>query len=134
MRRLVVSEFVSVDGVMEDHAGRTGSPMAAGRLSSTAGRKASHQLVRARVGAGPILAIAGPREENLVDAATLLVARQGAVVKVEGVTNPADPDARLLEPAPCYPALMPRWPAPPSSSGSTPRPEAVPGQRRRLRR
>jgi uncharacterized protein YbjT (DUF2867 family) len=45
----------------------------------------------------PVLQIAGPREENLVDAATLLVARDGAAVKIEGVSNPADPDAQLLE-------------------------------------
>ena len=45
----------------------------------------------------PILAIAGPREESLVDAATLLVARQGTALTIEGVTNPADLDTRLLE-------------------------------------
>jgi uncharacterized protein YbjT (DUF2867 family) len=47
--------------------------------------------------AAPILQIAGPREENLVDMATLLVARQGTGVKVEGVSNPTDPDAQLLK-------------------------------------
>jgi uncharacterized protein YbjT (DUF2867 family) len=44
-----------------------------------------------------ILEIAGPREENLVDMATLLVARRGDPVRVEGVSDPADPDGDLYE-------------------------------------
>jgi uncharacterized protein YbjT (DUF2867 family) len=39
--------------------------------------------------------IAGPREESLVALATLLAARRGTPVKVEGVRNPADPDAEM---------------------------------------
>jgi uncharacterized protein YbjT (DUF2867 family) len=35
---------------------------------------------------GPILEIAGPREESMVDAARLLVERQGNGLKIEGVT------------------------------------------------
>lgn len=46
---------------------------------------------------GPILEVAGPREENLVDLAKLLVARRGASVRIEGVNNPADPDRDLYE-------------------------------------
>jgi uncharacterized protein YbjT (DUF2867 family) len=45
----------------------------------------------------PIPEIAGPRAENLVDMARLLVARRGDPVKIEGVSDPADPDARLME-------------------------------------
>jgi uncharacterized protein YbjT (DUF2867 family) len=45
----------------------------------------------------PILEIAGPRPENLVDMATLLAARRGDQVRIEGVTDPADPDLALYE-------------------------------------
>ena len=45
----------------------------------------------------PILEIAGPQEENLVDAAKLLMARRGDPVKIEGVSYPADPDHDLCE-------------------------------------
>jgi uncharacterized protein YbjT (DUF2867 family) len=44
-----------------------------------------------------ILEIAGPREENLVNLATLLVARRGDPVRIEGVSDPADPDRDLYE-------------------------------------
>lgn len=45
----------------------------------------------------PILEIAGPREENFVDMARLLTARRGDPVRIEGVSNPADPDRDLYE-------------------------------------
>jgi len=45
----------------------------------------------------PIPEIAGPREENLVDIAIRLAARRGDPVKIEGVSNPADPDRDLYE-------------------------------------
>ncbi|MGH3769346.1 MAG: SDR family oxidoreductase [Pseudonocardiaceae bacterium] len=45
----------------------------------------------------PILEIAGPREEDLVGMATLLVARRGDPVEIKGVSDPADPDAHLRE-------------------------------------
>ena len=45
----------------------------------------------------PMSAIAGPREESLVELARLFVARRDAPVKIEGVSDPADPDARLSE-------------------------------------
>ena len=48
-------------------------------------------------GGAPIPEIAGPREENLVDMAAWLVARRGDPVKVEGVSDPADPDRDLYE-------------------------------------
>src|ERR687887_73232 len=45
----------------------------------------------------PIPEIAGPREENLVAMARLLVARRGDPVRIEGVSDPADPDRALYE-------------------------------------
>jgi uncharacterized protein YbjT (DUF2867 family) len=45
----------------------------------------------------PIPEIAGPREENLVEMATLLAARRGDPVRIEGVSDPADPDSHLSE-------------------------------------
>ncbi|MCA1718225.1 MAG: NAD(P)H-binding protein [Actinobacteria bacterium] len=45
----------------------------------------------------PILEIAGPREENLVDMAILLAGRRGDPVKIDGVSDPADPDRELYE-------------------------------------
>ena len=45
----------------------------------------------------PILEIAGPREENLVDLAQLFVARRGDSVRIEGVSDPADPDRDIFE-------------------------------------
>lgn len=45
----------------------------------------------------PIPEIAGPKEENLVDAARRLAARRGDRVRIEGARNPADPDAGLYE-------------------------------------
>ncbi|HEX6698874.1 MAG TPA: NAD(P)H-binding protein [Solirubrobacteraceae bacterium] len=41
--------------------------------------------------AAPILEIAGPREERLVEMATLLAARRGDAARVEEATDPADP-------------------------------------------
>ncbi len=45
----------------------------------------------------PILEIAGPREESLVDMAKLLAARRGDPARIEGVSDPADPDRELYE-------------------------------------
>jgi len=45
----------------------------------------------------PIVEIAGPREESLVEMARLLVARRGDPVRIEGVSDPADPDRELYE-------------------------------------
>jgi uncharacterized protein YbjT (DUF2867 family) len=41
--------------------------------------------------------IAGPRDEDLVEMATLVAARSGDRVWVEGVSDPADPDTDLYE-------------------------------------
>lgn len=48
-------------------------------------------------GAAPIAEIAGPREERFVEIARLLAAREGDPVRIEGVTNPDDPDRDLYE-------------------------------------
>src|SRR6266496_1100393 len=40
---------------------------------------------------GAIPEIAGPREESLVEMARLLVAHRGEPVRIEGVSDPADP-------------------------------------------
>jgi uncharacterized protein YbjT (DUF2867 family) len=45
----------------------------------------------------PIPEIAGPREESLVDVARLLAARRGDPVRIEGVSDPADPVSALYE-------------------------------------
>jgi uncharacterized protein YbjT (DUF2867 family) len=42
---------------------------------------------------GPMLEIAGPREESLVEMAKLLVARRGDSLRVEGVSDPVDGEA-----------------------------------------
>jgi uncharacterized protein YbjT (DUF2867 family) len=44
-----------------------------------------------------ILEVAGPREEYLVDMAMLLAARRNDPVKIEGASNPADPDDGVYE-------------------------------------
>jgi uncharacterized protein YbjT (DUF2867 family) len=46
-------------------------------------------------GGSPIPEIAGPRAERFVDMARLLAARRGDPVRIEAVTNPADPDHEL---------------------------------------
>jgi uncharacterized protein YbjT (DUF2867 family) len=44
---------------------------------------------------GTFAEVAGPREERLVALATAYAARLGDPVKIEGVSNPADPDSEL---------------------------------------
>jgi uncharacterized protein YbjT (DUF2867 family) len=46
---------------------------------------------------GSISEIAGPREENLVEAAKLLVASRDEPIRVEAVSNPEDPATELYE-------------------------------------
>lgn len=41
--------------------------------------------------------IAGPQVENLVDLCTMLAAKRGDPVRVEGVTDRANPDSALYE-------------------------------------
>jgi uncharacterized protein YbjT (DUF2867 family) len=45
----------------------------------------------------PIPEIAGPRAEELVEIARLVAARRGDPARIEGVSDPADPDRDLLE-------------------------------------
>ena len=45
----------------------------------------------------PIAEIAGPRVESLVEMATLLTTRRGDPVRIEGVSDPGDPDSELYE-------------------------------------
>jgi uncharacterized protein YbjT (DUF2867 family) len=47
--------------------------------------------------AAPIPEIAGPRAERFDEMARVLAAHRGDPVRIEGVTNPADPDADLYE-------------------------------------
>jgi uncharacterized protein YbjT (DUF2867 family) len=44
----------------------------------------------------PVLEVAGPREEELVEMARLLAARRGEPARVEDMSDPADPDRELL--------------------------------------
>ena len=46
---------------------------------------------------GSILEVAGPREESMVEIASLWAARRGLPLRIEGVTNAADPDWELYE-------------------------------------
>jgi uncharacterized protein YbjT (DUF2867 family) len=48
-------------------------------------------------GGASIPEIAGPREESLVEMATLLMARRGDPVRVEAGDNPSDPDSERYE-------------------------------------
>jgi uncharacterized protein YbjT (DUF2867 family) len=50
-----------------------------------------------RLAAQPFSEIAGPREENLADMATLLVARCGGPVRIEEVSDPNDPTSVVYE-------------------------------------
>jgi uncharacterized protein YbjT (DUF2867 family) len=45
----------------------------------------------------PMVEIAGPREEELVEMAKRLVARRGDAVRIEGFSDPSDPDSKLYE-------------------------------------
>ncbi len=46
-------------------------------------------------GPGPFLEVAGPREEQLADAARRLLARRREALRIEVVDDPADPDSAL---------------------------------------
>lgn len=45
----------------------------------------------------PLLEVAGPRVENVVDLAALVLAHRGDPARVEGVSDPGDPDGVLYE-------------------------------------
>lgn len=71
------------------------------RIQPVAARQAAEVLVdfavAPEISNAPIPEIAGPREEQLVDLASRLVARRGNTLRVEGVSNPDFPDAELFE-------------------------------------
>ena len=52
----------------------------------------------------PYLEVAGPREENLLEVATLLAARTGSGSRIEPGHNPNDPDADVYESGALLPA------------------------------
>jgi uncharacterized protein YbjT (DUF2867 family) len=55
------------------------------------------ESARSGSNAAPIPEIAGPREESLVEMAMLLVTRRGDTSRIEGVTDPDDPDSNLYQ-------------------------------------
>jgi uncharacterized protein YbjT (DUF2867 family) len=71
------------------------------RIQPVAARSVAEALADLATGpewaAAPILEIAGPREESLVELARLLVARRGDTLRIEGVSDSADPDRDLFE-------------------------------------
>jgi uncharacterized protein YbjT (DUF2867 family) len=74
------------------------------RTQLVAGRTVAEALADLATNAAPAVSadppfpeIAGPREESLVDAATLLATRRGLPIRIEGVSNPNDPNAAVYE-------------------------------------
>jgi uncharacterized protein YbjT (DUF2867 family) len=77
------------------------------RTQLVAARTVAETLADLATGCGPgparrpngalILEIAGPREESLVEAARLLAAHRGEAVRIEGVSNPDQPNRALYE-------------------------------------
>ena len=74
-------------------------PVAARAVAETLADLATGPELAAHQGSAeaPFVEIAGPREEDLVDLAMLFASRRADPVKIEGVSNPADPDAALYE-------------------------------------
>jgi uncharacterized protein YbjT (DUF2867 family) len=72
------------------------------RTQLVAARTVAEALADLATGPGPesderIPEIAGPREESLVEAASLLAARRGNPARIEGSSDPDDPDSELDE-------------------------------------
>lgn len=74
------------------------------RTQLVGARTVAQALAGLATGPEPVLApgsptpeIAGPREESLVEMARLLAARRGDPVRIEAVSDPADPDSALYE-------------------------------------
>ena len=72
-------------------------PVAARTVAEALADLATRSAIAPGSFGAPISEIAGPREENLVDMATRLVARRGDPVQIEGVSDPADPDRDVFE-------------------------------------
>jgi uncharacterized protein YbjT (DUF2867 family) len=101
VRVLRAAQFHELVGLLVEW-GRQGevSQVAKMRTQAVAARTVAEALADLAAGSdaeGPILEIAGPREENLVELAKLYVARRGDPVKIEGVSDPADPDLDLVQ-------------------------------------
>jgi uncharacterized protein YbjT (DUF2867 family) len=71
------------------------------RTQLVAARAVAEVLADLVTGSGPAQApfieVAGPQEESMVEMAELLAARRGHPGKIEGVSDPADPDRELNE-------------------------------------
>ena len=70
------------------------------RTQLVAARAVAEAVAAAATGPTPaslVSEVAGPREESLVGAATLLASQRDLGVKIEGVSDPTDPDRELLE-------------------------------------
>ena len=69
------------------------------RTQLVAARAVAEVLAGLATGPGParapITEVAGPREESMVEMAMLLAARRGYPAKIDGVSDPADPDRDL---------------------------------------
>jgi uncharacterized protein YbjT (DUF2867 family) len=71
------------------------------RTQLVAARTVAEALVQLTNGSGPapdaaIPEIAGPQEESLVDVARLVAARRGDSVRIQGVSDPDDPEQALF--------------------------------------
>jgi uncharacterized protein YbjT (DUF2867 family) len=69
--------------------------VAARTVAEALAELANESALAPETSAATIPEIAGPREENLVDVARLLVARRGDSVRVEAVSDPDDPEQAL---------------------------------------
>jgi hypothetical protein len=77
-----------------------GTQLVAARTIAAGARRPGHRPQSAPApgsSGAPIPEIAGPREESLVDMARLLTARRGDRVRIEGASDPANPDRNLFE-------------------------------------
>jgi uncharacterized protein YbjT (DUF2867 family) len=70
-------------------------PVAARTVAEALADLANESTPAPETSAATIPEIAGPREENLVDVARLLAARRGDSVRIEGVSDPGDPEQAL---------------------------------------
>ena len=97
------------------------------RTQLVAARAVAEVLADLATGPGPagapVTEVAGPREESLVEMAALLATRRGYPAKIEGVSDPADPDHELNENGGLLPGPARSSRAPPSRSGSARRPD-----------